>query len=121
MKGGQEHRIPLSGPTLDILREMAEARVSNEPDTLVFPGRDMGSPLSDMSLTAVLGRMGRHELTAHGFRSSFRDWAARANSIHSRRRDEPGKSTSNRRLVLDPAVLGPIGFLTSFAHRRRCS
>jgi integrase len=32
--------------------------------------------LSDMSLTAVLRRMGRGELTAHGFRSSFRDWCA---------------------------------------------
>ena len=45
-------------------------------DALVFPGRDAGRPLSDMSLTAVLRRMGRGELTAHGFRSSFRDWAA---------------------------------------------
>jgi integrase len=76
MKGGREHRVPLSGPAFDILREMAQVRVSNEPDALVFPGRDAGRPLSDMSLTAVLRRMGRGELTAHGFRSSFRDWAA---------------------------------------------
>jgi integrase len=76
MKGGREHRIPLSGPAFDILREMAQVRVSNEPDALVFPGRDAGRPLSDMSLTAVLRRMGLSELTAHGFRSSFRDWAA---------------------------------------------
>jgi integrase len=76
MKGGREHRVPLSAPALDILREMADARLSNEPDALVFPGRDAGRPLSDMSLTAVLRRMGRGELTAHGFRSSFRDWAA---------------------------------------------
>jgi integrase len=76
MKGGREHRIPLSEPALDILCEMAQARVSSEVDALVFPGRDAGRPLSDMSLTAVLRRMGRGELTAHGFRSSFRDWAA---------------------------------------------
>jgi integrase len=76
MKGGREHRIPLSGPALDILHEMAQARVSNEPVALIFPGRDAGRPLSDMSLTAVLRRKGRGELTAHGFRSSFRDWAA---------------------------------------------
>jgi integrase len=76
MKGGREHRNPLSGPALGILREMAQARISNEPAELVFPGRDAGRPLSDMSLTAVLRRMGRGELTAHGFRSSFRDWAA---------------------------------------------
>jgi integrase len=76
MKAGREHRIPLSEPTLDVLREMAQARLSNDSAALVFPGRDAGRPLSDMSLTAVLRRMGRGELTAHGFRSSFRDWAA---------------------------------------------
>jgi integrase len=76
MKGGREHRIPLSDAALDVLRDMAQVRVSNDSDALVFPGRDAGRPLSDMSLTAVLRRMGRGELTAHGFRSSFRDWAA---------------------------------------------
>lgn len=76
MKGGREHRIPLSEAALDVLRDMAEVRVSNNSDALVFPGRDAARPLSDMSLTAVLRRMGRAELTAHGFRSSFRDWAA---------------------------------------------
>ncbi len=76
MKGGREHRIPLSEPALDVLREMVQARLSRDPDALVFPGRDAGRPLSDMSLTAVLRRVGRGELTAHGFRSSFRDWAA---------------------------------------------
>ena len=76
MKGGREHRIPLSEPALRVLREMAQARLSSDSDALVFPGRDAGRSLSDMSLTAVLRRMGRGELTAHGFRSSFRDWAA---------------------------------------------
>jgi integrase len=76
MKGGREHRIPLSEPALDVLREMSRTRLSQDLDTLVFPGRDAGRPLSDMSLTAVLRRMRRGELTAHGFRSSFRDWAA---------------------------------------------
>jgi integrase len=41
----------------------------------VFPGPS-GGALSDMTLTAVLRRMGRGDLTGHGFRSSFRDWAA---------------------------------------------
>ena len=58
MKGGREHRIPLSEAALGILRDMAEVRVSNDSDALVFPGRDAGRPLSDMSLTAVLRRMG---------------------------------------------------------------
>jgi integrase len=43
---------------------------------LIFFGRERGKPLSDMTLTAVLRRMGRGDLTAHGFRSSFRDWVA---------------------------------------------
>ena len=76
MKGGREHRVPLAEPALEILREMATARMSDGPDALVFPGRDAARPLSDMSLTAVLRRMKRGDLTAHGFRSAFRDWAA---------------------------------------------
>jgi integrase len=76
MKGGREHRVPLSEAALDVLNEMAQARVSNDVGALVFPGRDAGRPLSDMSLTAVLRRMNRGDLTAHGFRSSFRDWSA---------------------------------------------
>jgi integrase len=76
MKGGREHRIPISGAALNVLREMAHARLSSNSDAFVFPGRDVGRPLSDMSLTAVLRRIGRGDLTAHGFRSSFRDWAA---------------------------------------------
>jgi integrase len=76
MKGGREHRIPLSEPALAVLREMAQIRLSDDMDALAFPGRDAGRPLSDMSLTAVLRRMRLGELTAHGFRSSFRDWAA---------------------------------------------
>ena len=80
MKAGQEHRVPLSEPALEILRDMAKIRTINDPDALVFPGRDPGARSSDMSLTAVLRRMKRGDLTAHGFRSPFRDWAAEATS-----------------------------------------
>jgi integrase len=45
---------------------------------LVFPGARAGRPLSDMSLTAVLRRMGRGEVTAHGFRSVFSTWSSEA-------------------------------------------
>jgi integrase len=76
MKGDREHRVPLSEPALTILREMATARLTDDADALVFPGRDPRRPLSDMSLTAVLRRMKRGDLTAHGFRSTFRDWVA---------------------------------------------
>jgi integrase len=72
MKGGREHRVPLSTRAVALLR--AAARVGDE--ALVFPGARAGTPLSDMSLTAVLRRMGRKEITVHGFRSTFRDWCS---------------------------------------------
>lgn len=76
MKGGREHRVPLSEPVLEILWEMEAARLTNDADALAFPGHDPNRPLSDMTLTAVLRPMKRGDLTAHGFRSTFRDWAA---------------------------------------------
>jgi integrase len=71
MKAGKEHRVPLCDAALAIL----EASASD--GGLVFPGRK-GAQLSDMSLTAVLHRMGRGDITVHGFRSTFRDWCSEA-------------------------------------------
>jgi integrase len=71
MKADRAHRVPLSETALTLLRPLAEAR----QNALMFPGPS-GAALSDMTLTAVLRRMGRGDLTAHGFRSTFRDWAA---------------------------------------------
>ncbi len=76
MKGGREHRVPLSEHAVAVLLEMSAARTSNDPANLVFPGQSEGRPLSDMSLNAVLRRMERGDLTVHGFRSTFKDWAA---------------------------------------------
>ncbi len=76
MKAAREHRVPLSEPALTVLRGMAKLRTDASPDRIVFPGMRPRQPLSDMSLTAVLRRMGRGDLTAHGFRSSFADWCA---------------------------------------------
>ena len=73
MKAGREHRVPLSDAALAILREMEALK---DASGLVFMGRHGGVPMSDMTLTAVLRRMGRGDLTAHGFRSTFRDWCA---------------------------------------------
>ncbi|WP_229506047.1 tyrosine-type recombinase/integrase [Massilia genomosp. 1] len=70
MKAGREHRIPLSSPAVEILKRMPRV------DDLVFPGRRQGTALSDMSLTAVLRRMSRPDITVHGFRSTFRGWCA---------------------------------------------
>ena len=71
MQAGRPHRFALSDAALGILEPLAEAR----RNALVFPGPS-GQPLSDMTLTAVLRRMGRGDLTGHGFRSSFRDWVS---------------------------------------------
>ena len=78
MKAGREHRVPLSDAALAVLAEVAALREGDAPDALVFPSARRDRPLSDMTLTAVLRRMGRGDLTAHGFRSTFRDWCAEA-------------------------------------------
>ena len=77
MKAGREHRVPLSPAALALLRDLAPLR-NDKAGGLILPGAKVGKPLSDMSLTAVLRRMGRGDLTAHGFRSTFRDWCAEA-------------------------------------------
>ena len=72
MKARAEHRVPLSEQALAVLRR-AEAQKINH---IVFHGQKAGRPLSNMALLMMLRRMGRDDLTAHGFRSTFRDWAA---------------------------------------------
>ena len=72
MKGGSEHRVPLSTAALAIVRTLAEARTGG----FVFPGGRHGKPLSNMSMLMMLRRMERGDLTVHGFRSTFRDWAS---------------------------------------------
>ena len=74
MKASKEHRVPLSQPAVNLLKSIKQLGAPKEDD-VVFPGPRRGNPLSDMSLTAVLRRMDRGDLTAHGFRSTFRDWA----------------------------------------------
>jgi integrase len=71
MKADKEHRVPLSDRALDI----TVAAGSDEEDFL-FPGGRRGQPLSNMAMLALIKRMGRGDLTVHGFRSTFRDWAA---------------------------------------------
>ncbi|HZS85299.1 MAG TPA: integrase arm-type DNA-binding domain-containing protein [Stellaceae bacterium] len=77
MKAGREHRVPLSDPALAILAKIKERAQGNgpQPDAFVFASKP-GQPLSNMAFLMLLRRMGRDDLTAHGFRSTFRDWAA---------------------------------------------
>jgi integrase len=72
MKAGKEHRVPLSTAAVTLLESMT---VDGE---IIFPGTRSKTYLSDMSLTAVLRRMGRGDITVHGFRSTFRDWCSEA-------------------------------------------
>lgn len=78
MKAGKEHVVPLSAAALEIL-QAAEPFRGRSKDAFTFPGKP-GKPLSDMTLTKVLRDMGHAEITVHGFRSSFRDWAAEQTS-----------------------------------------
>jgi integrase len=73
MKTGVEHIVPLSKRAVAIVKRALE--LGGEDEELVFPSRKRGKPLSNMVFLMMLRRM-KLEVTAHGFRSSFRDWAA---------------------------------------------
>jgi integrase len=72
MKAGRSHRVPLSSGALSIISEMNKVREGEQ----VFPSLGRGGPMSNMAMSQVLKRMGRPEITVHGFRSTFRDWVA---------------------------------------------
>ena len=97
MKSGREHRVPLSKPALRLLRSLPQGGQGE----LVFPG--MRGSLSDMSLTAVLRRM-KVDVTAHGFRSTFRDWAS--------------EYTSHSSEVAEMALAHAVGDKVEAAYRR---
>ena len=78
MKGGREHRVPLSEATLSVVQQMTKVREND----YVFPG-DRRATLSSMALLMLLRRIGHGDLTAHGFRSTFRDWAAECTDFPS--------------------------------------
>jgi integrase len=100
MKAGREHRVPLSAAAVAILEEMKRICESD----FVFPGGKRGKPLSNMAMLAVLKRMERADLTTHGFRSSFRDWAA--------------ERTNFPRDVAEMALAHTIGDKVEAAYRR---
>ena len=79
MKGGGEHRVPLSNAAVALLKNMQ----SNSTGDFVFAGRKGNKPLSNMALLMVLRRMKRGDLTGHGFRSTFRVWCAEQTNFPS--------------------------------------
>jgi integrase len=88
MKAGKEHRVPLSDRALAIVAELAQGRPGDRGSAaaaagagFVFPGGIAGKPLSNMAMLTLLRRMQRDDVTTHGFRSTFRDWAAERTSF----------------------------------------
>ena len=80
MKAGREHRVPLSDAALTVLEKVRPLALMRDgkpdPTAPVFPGPRRALPMSNMVLLMLLRRMKRDDLTAHGFRSTFSDWAA---------------------------------------------
>jgi integrase len=80
MKAGREHRVPLSDAALAVLGNVQPLGLLRDgkadPGAPVFPGPRRALPMSNMTMLMLLRRMKRDDLTAHGFRSSFSDWAA---------------------------------------------
>ena len=83
MKAGSEHRVPLCKRAVEVLRGLAETKTG----TLVFPGPRAAKPLSNMSMIMLLRRMGKGDLTVHGFRSAFADWASEVSSFSAETRE----------------------------------
>jgi integrase len=101
MKAGREHRVPLSPSAIALLVELPRVK-SND---FVFPGSRAKQPLSNMAMLQLLrGMKPKTELTVHGFRSSFRDWA--------------GECTIHAREVIETALAHVIADKTEAAYRR---
>lgn len=100
MKAGREHRVPLPDRAIGIL----DALPRDEESDFVFIGERKGKPLSNMALLMTLRRMGRDDLTTHGFRSTFRDWAA--------------EQTAYPNELVEMALAHAIGDKTEAAYRR---
>ena len=73
MKNKLPHTVTLSAPAVALLKRLNDER-SPDPEDVIFPGK-LGKPMSDMTLTKAL-KAAKQPYDAHGFRSSFRDWAA---------------------------------------------
>lgn len=99
MKGGKEHRVPLSPRSVEIIRAQLKLR-----EAYVFPGRKADKPISNMAMLKLLERMKRKDLTVHGFRSSFRDWGAEQTAYSSE--------------VLEMALAHAVGDKVEAAYRR---
>jgi integrase len=101
-KAGRTQRIPLSDAAVAVLRGVAA--LGSSPDSYVFPSGVARKPLSATAMRKVLRRMKRDGITVHGFRSTFRDWAAEV--------------TSYPREVAEQALAHAVHDRTEAAYRR---
>jgi integrase len=99
MKAGREHRVPLADRAIEIIKNMMASKQSD----YIFYG-DRRATLSNMSLLMLLRRMGRNDITTHGFRSTFRDWVE--------------EQTDTPRAVAEMALAHTIGSVVEAAYRR---
>ncbi|MCA8892647.1 MAG: tyrosine-type recombinase/integrase [Hyphomonas sp.] len=77
MKGGREHRVPLSDAAMAILKSLHDARISD----YVFPGLKPKQAVARTTALKTLKEAGGHSYTVHGLRSAFRDWAGECTSF----------------------------------------
>ena len=101
MKAGRGHVVPLSDAAVSVLQAQAAAHGMRG---FIFPSTKPGKPLSNMAGLMLLKRMGRSDLTVHGFRSSFRDWA--------------GESTAHPREVIEHALAHQLKDKAEAAYQR---
>ncbi|MGE8658718.1 MAG: tyrosine-type recombinase/integrase [Achromobacter sp.] len=102
MKAGKEHRVPLSKAALELLHEARTEHATG--DDYVFVGQKVGRPLSNMAFLQLLKRMNRGDITAHGFRSTFRDWV--------------GETTAHAREIAEAALAHTIKDKSEAAYAR---
>jgi integrase len=100
MKGGVEHQVPLTPRMVEILEGLPR---EGHQDSLIFEGTKAGRPLGRNALSKLVGVMDA-DVTVHGFRSSFRDWA--------------GEQTSFAREVAEHALAHAIGSKVEQAYAR---
>ncbi|MEH3101618.1 tyrosine-type recombinase/integrase [Sphingomonas adhaesiva] len=103
MKMGMLHRIPLSPAAVALLADLAE-RPNECPDAFVFEGQKLGTPLSQMSMTMLLRRMGYGQYTVHGMRSCFSDYM--------------NDCTNHHQVIIEQALAHLVGSEVSRAYRR---
>jgi integrase len=100
MKGHREHRVPLADAVVALLKALP----TEQGNPFVFIGPRGGAGLSAMGMVALLRRMGHGNVTVHGFRSSFRDWAAERSNFANH--------------VVEMALAHKIGDAVEAAYRR---